>query len=80
MTETFDLLIQNGSVFTPNGLESVDIGVREGKIAAIGKIGAEKAGIVMPATGLTVSCVFVVVSVRSMVPTGLLQIEHDYCK
>jgi hypothetical protein len=28
----------------------------------------------------TGACVFVVVSVRSMVPTGLLQIEHDYCK
>ncbi|MCF8709823.1 dihydroorotase [Rhizorhapis sp. SPR117] len=36
MTQTFDLILKNGTVHTPGGPAQVSIGVREGKIAAIG--------------------------------------------
>jgi predicted amidohydrolase YtcJ len=36
MADKIDLLIQNGTVYTPNGLETADIAVRDGRVAAIG--------------------------------------------
>ncbi|HVJ40882.1 MAG TPA: dihydroorotase [Dongiaceae bacterium] len=54
MADKFDLLIQNGHVFTPNGLEEVDVAVRDGRIAAIGRFAADQAAAVLPAAGLTV--------------------------
>ena len=38
VTEAFDLVIHGGTVFTPGGPVSADIGVRAGKTAAIGKL------------------------------------------
>ncbi len=38
MSETFDLLIKGGICATPNGIVPADIGVRDGKIAAIGAL------------------------------------------
>ena len=39
MSETFDLLIKGGITATPNGIAEADVGVRGGRIAAIGSLG-----------------------------------------
>ncbi|HXC56609.1 MAG TPA: dihydroorotase [Rhizomicrobium sp.] len=54
MSETFDLLIQGGTVATPNGIAVGDVGVRAGKIAAIGSLGSAKAAETFDARGLHV--------------------------
>ncbi len=54
MSETFDLIIQNGTVATPNGIAEGDVGVRRGKIAAIGALGGAKAAETFDAKGLHV--------------------------
>ncbi|BAV65067.1 dihydroorotase [Sphingobium cloacae] len=53
MAQTFDLILRNGAVHTPGGAESVDVGVRAGKIAAIGPSLGD-AGEVIDCTGLDV--------------------------
>jgi dihydroorotase len=53
MSQTFDLIVRGGEVFTPSGLARGDVGVRAGRIAAIGEFSGE-AGEVFDATGLTV--------------------------
>jgi dihydroorotase len=53
MSQTFDLIVRGGDVFTPSGLARGDVGVRGGRIAAIGELSAD-AGEVFDATGLTV--------------------------
>jgi dihydroorotase len=50
--ETFDLALRGGTVWTPGGPLDGDIGVKGGKIAAIGTIG--DAGKTIDCTGLTV--------------------------
>jgi dihydroorotase len=50
---TFDLVIRGGSVFTPGGLVTTDIGVRGGRIVAFGDLPAN-AATVFDAAGLTV--------------------------
>lgn len=54
MTEHFDLVIRNGAVATPNGIESLDIGIAERRIVALGKIAAGRSEQEFDATGLTV--------------------------
>ncbi|HEX8233802.1 MAG TPA: dihydroorotase [Caulobacteraceae bacterium] len=54
MPETFDLLVRGGEVVTPSGRGRADIGVRDGRIAAIGELGHASAGEVFEARGLTV--------------------------
>ncbi len=54
MAETFDLIVQGGTTVTPNGAESVDIGVRDGRIAALGALDAAKGAEVLDARGLHV--------------------------
>src|ERR1700712_2539360 len=54
MSETFDLLIKNGTVATPNGIAIGDVGVRGGKIAAIGSLSGAKAAETFDAKGLHV--------------------------
>lgn len=51
---TYDLIIKNGMVATPNGIEATDIGVEGGRITAIGDLGRESAGQIFDANGLTV--------------------------
>jgi dihydroorotase len=51
---TFDLLIKNGVVATPNGIHPADVGVIAGRIAAIGSLGNEKAAEIFDAKGLNV--------------------------
>lgn len=52
--ETFDLILKGGTIATPSGIFKGDVGVRAGKIAAIGDLGAAQGGEVFDATGLHV--------------------------
>ena len=54
MSDTFDLVIRGGQVMTPGGLVSADLGVRGGKLAAIGAFAAAQGGQVIEAAGLHV--------------------------
>ncbi len=54
MAETFDSIVQGGTAVTPNGAESVDIGVRDGRIAALGALDAAKGAEILDARGLHV--------------------------
>ena len=53
MSENFDLILKNGTVHTPGGAEQVDVGVRGGRIVAIGSALGD-AGEVIDCTGLDV--------------------------
>jgi dihydroorotase len=52
--QTFDLILRNGTAVTPSGIAKTDIGVRDGRIAAIGDLGAASAADEIDAWGLTV--------------------------
>lgn len=54
MAERFDLLICNGVCATPSGIAAADVGVRAGRIAAIGALGGASAPEVLDARGLHV--------------------------
>jgi dihydroorotase len=50
----FDLIVRGGVCVTPGGRASADVGVREGKIAAIGDLGSASAAQIVDARGLHV--------------------------
>ncbi len=52
MAESFDLLVRGGEAVTPSGRGRADIGVRDGKVAAIGDLSGASAGEAFDATGL----------------------------
>lgn len=54
MADRYDLLIRNGICATPSGIASADIGVRDGRIAAIGALGAAISAETFDAKGLHV--------------------------
>jgi dihydroorotase len=54
MSEAFDLLIRGGIAATPSGIAEADIGVRGGRIAAIGALAGAKAAETFEARGLHV--------------------------
>ncbi len=54
MTQTFDLIVRGGEVVNHTGRGLADIGVRDGRIAAIGDLGQAHAGETFDAAGLTV--------------------------
>ena len=54
MAETFDLIIRGGTVATPSGMAITDVGVRGGRIAAIGALATAKAPETFDAKGLHV--------------------------
>ncbi|MCB1547341.1 MAG: amidohydrolase family protein, partial [Hyphomicrobiaceae bacterium] len=54
MAETFDMLLKGGTVVNQDGVGVRDVGVRGGRIAAIGALGAASAGEVIDCTGLHV--------------------------
>ncbi len=54
MPETFDLIVRGGEVVNHAGRGLADVGVRDGKIVAIGDLARPRAGEVFDATGLTV--------------------------
>ena len=52
LAETFDLVFKGGTLVNHAGEGLADIGVRDGRIAAIGDIAAGAAGETIDATGL----------------------------
>ncbi len=54
MPETFDKLFKGGTIVNQDGRISADIGVRNGKIAALGSFNASQAGETIDCTGLHV--------------------------
>jgi len=54
LAETFDLIVRGGEVANHAGRGMADVGVRAGKVAAIGDLGQASAGEIFDATGLTV--------------------------
>lgn len=54
MSGTFDLVIRNGVVATPNGFQQTAVGVRRGRVAALGDIAASQGREVIDAAGLHV--------------------------
>ncbi|MEW6436485.1 MAG: dihydroorotase [Pseudomonadota bacterium] len=54
MSETFDLILKGGVVVNQDGIGPRDIGVRAGRIAAIGALSQASAGEVLDVTGLHV--------------------------
>ena len=50
----FDLIIRGGTVMTPGGPAQLDVGVRGGKVVALGALAKDKAAEVYDATHLTV--------------------------
>jgi dihydroorotase len=51
---SFDLLIKGGIAATPNGIAEADVGVKDGRIVAVGALGNAKAAEVFDAKGLHV--------------------------
>jgi dihydroorotase len=43
MADTYDLILRGGIVLTPNGREEIDVGVKAGRIVALGNLGAASA-------------------------------------
>ena len=41
MAQTYDLILRGGSVATPNGLETIDVAVKQGRIAALGRVSGD---------------------------------------
>lgn len=54
MADSYDLILRGGEVITPSGRGRADVGVRGGKIAAIGDLGQATADAVFDTTGLMV--------------------------
>jgi dihydroorotase len=52
VAETFDLLFKGATVVNQDGASEADIGVRDGRIAAIGSIKKKQAGEIVQVTGL----------------------------
>jgi dihydroorotase len=54
LPEPFDRILRGGTCVLPSGVARADLGLRDGRIAAIGDLGAAGAGEVIDATGLHV--------------------------
>ena len=54
MTETFDTIYANGTVVNHDGVGIRDVGVRDGRIVALGSLATTSAGTVVDCTGLHV--------------------------
>lgn len=54
MSEHFDLLVRGGEVVNHAGVGAADVGVRDGRVAAIGELSRASAAEVFDAAGLTV--------------------------
>lgn len=54
MTDSYDLLITGGRAVTPNGVETVDLGIRGGRIASFGALEGARAAQTLDARGLHV--------------------------
>ncbi len=52
MTDTYDLILQGGTVVNQDGVHRADVGVKDGKTAFIGKLEAAQGGEVIDCSGL----------------------------
>jgi len=52
VSDSYDLVLAGGQVFTPGGLVTADIGIRDGRFAAIGALGSAKAAERLEIAGL----------------------------
>jgi dihydroorotase len=52
MTQTFDRILSGGTVVTPAGPQSLDVGIRGDRIAALGNLAQASAGVRTDCTGL----------------------------
>ncbi|MDZ7637583.1 MAG: dihydroorotase [Bryobacterales bacterium] len=50
----YELIIEGGEVFTPNGIQPLDIGIRGGRVEALGALGSTSAAERLDASGLLV--------------------------
>ena len=74
MADTYDLILKNADVWLPGGLTQLDVGVRDGQIAALAKLDAAKGGEVRDLGGLTILPGFIDSQVHFREP-GLTQKE-----
>ena len=54
MSQSFDLIVRGGTCLLPGGRHTVDLGLRNGRIAAIGELGRAAAAETLDASGLHV--------------------------
>jgi len=54
MSATYDVVVRGGTVVNHDGASLRDIGIRDGRIVALGSLAAESAGEVIDAAGLTI--------------------------
>jgi dihydroorotase len=54
VNESFDLIVEGGTVVTPSGTAPADVGVRQGRIEAVGDLSGAAAAERLPARGLHV--------------------------
>ncbi len=54
MAETFDVIVKGGQVVNHEGIGQRDVGIRDGRIVALGNFAAGQSGQVIDATGLTI--------------------------
>jgi len=54
MSATYDVVVRGGTVVNHDGASLRDIGIRDGRIVALGALAAESAGEVIDAAGLTI--------------------------
>ncbi|MCQ0987037.1 dihydroorotase [Jiella marina] len=54
MPQTFDTVLKNGTLVNQDGIGPRDVGIKEGRIAAIGDLSSASAGETIDCTGLTI--------------------------
>lgn len=54
MSEAYDLLLRGGTLLTPNGRETADLALRDGRIAALGSLDPAAAAETLDCRGLTI--------------------------
>jgi len=75
---TFDLLITGGEVYAPQPLGVADVGIRDGKIAAIGRLGEQTAAERVPADGKLVFPGLVETHAHMLLPQAHGTSRHDF--
>jgi dihydroorotase len=54
MSQSFDLILKNGTVMTPCGRVECDVAIKDGRIAALGALANAKSAVVKDVNGLHV--------------------------
>ena len=75
---TFDLLITGGDVFAPDPLGRVDLGIKDGRITAIGDLGEQSASETIDASGKLVFPGLVESHAHMLLPQARATSIHDF--